>query len=321
MSAVDYSDIAGDLERIAVGGEGVVYRLRSRPALVFKEYKEQQRPSLNGNALASLISRAEALPPPDRQRIATRTVWPRQLVLRNGDLQGFLMPCVDDAFYRRYGLRANPKRVLCDWNQLIYHHEGVTLQPHMLSEVPVATQVERLQLLGDLATTLDVLHRSSFVVGDMSGKNLLWAVNPIRVVFIDCDSFREAGTAGVCGHKESPGWVDPSLQGAPTTQQSDIYKLGVAAYRALVHDPSGTVSPTLVRQRGVVGASEELVQLLEASVGSPASRPTAAEWVRRLDDVVRFDGRPRISASNTQPHGQPRPRPRLVLSPVLGGST
>lgn len=307
MQAVDYAEIAGDLDRLAVGGEGIVYRLRSRPTLVFKEYKEAQRPTLNVRALVGLVESVASMEPADRQRISTRTVWPKHLVVRNGQVQGFLMPSVDDAFYRRYGLRANPRLVLCDWNQLTYHHPGSTMQPHMLSEIPMASHGDRLRLVSDLAETLEVLHRGEMVVGDMSGKNLLWTLAPTRVVLIDCDSFRRVGHPAACGHKESPGWVDPSLAGAPTTQQSDIFKLGVAAYRALVADPSGVLTPDLVRNSSLASVAAGIVQLVAASVDHPGSRPTAAEWVSTIEDLTRFEGRPRIAAPVTAPHGVARP--------------
>jgi len=312
MKAVDYQEIAPDLERLAAGGEGVVYRLRSRPRLVFKEYKEAQRPTLNVAALTGLIESVDAMPAPDRQRFSDRTIWPSHLVVRNGEVLGFLMPSIDSSYYCRYGLRANPKVVLCDWNQLIYHQGSGSLPPHMVSEVPTASPKERTGLVKDLAETLAVIHRSNLIVGDMSGKNLLWTLAPARVVFIDCDSFRLDGAPGACAHKESPGWVDPTLQGAPTTRTSDIYKLGVAAYRSLWNDPSSVVTPDVVRRQPADTIASTIVELVASSVGPVSSRPTAQEWVTELSAVARFDGRPRIVAPTTPPTAAPRTRPRLT---------
>lgn len=313
MQAVDYEQLGGDLEKLAAGGEGIVYRIPSRPHLVFKEYKEAQRPTLDVPALARLVGSLDTMGPADRSRIATRTAWPRHLVVKQGQVLGFLMPAIEPDFYRNYGLRSNPKRVLCDWNQLIYQNTG-PLPSHMVSDIPTPAVGERLSLLRDLATTVQVLHSHDIVVGDMSGKNLLWRLQPATVFFIDCDSFRPSGERGACTHKESPGWVDPALGGGPTTKDSDIYKLGVAAYRSLWADPSGSVSSQGVLARASASVPAEFRDLVASSVAS-SGRPTAADWKRYFDDVDRFGGRPKVTAG----HSAPQPSSGKDAGPSQGG--
>jgi len=223
------------------------------------------------------------------------------------------MPAIEDAFYRRYGLRTNPKRVLCDWNQLSY--QDAPLPAHMISEVPRPSVEEKILLIKDLAGTVDLLHRHDIIVGDMSGKNLIWTTQPNRVIIIDCDSFRISGRKGVCIHKESPGWIDPTLQGSQTCKESDIYKLGVAAFRSLWNDPSSVVSPDVVNRSRPSNIPGDMISLISASVGS-TNRPTSNDWVRRLDQIFKFKGRPVVAATGTPIAGISRPtRPRIQIHP------
>ncbi|CAB4887869.1 unannotated protein [freshwater metagenome] len=309
MTSVALSSIAPDLIRVADGGEGIVYRIRTRPTIVYKEYKEAQRPTLNVAALQDLIDLADQLPPGDRVRLLSRTVWPKSTVVQGARVIGFVMDAIGPGYYRRYGLRANPKEVLCDWNQLIYQSDSVP--EHMLSEVPRPSTAEAVELLQDLAQTVELLHRNGIVVGDMSGKNLVWSIRPSSVLLIDCDSFRRAGSRGVCAHKESPGWIDPTLHGQPTGKDSDVYKMGIAAYRCLWRDSTTTVTSQLVASRRSQHVPAALVSLIAASVGD-SGRPSAADWVTTLGSLYKYGGRPTLGATSTA-HSAPVRPPRVRL--------
>ena len=170
-------------------------------------------------------------------------------------------------------------------------------------------------LIKDLAITVDLLHQHDIIIGDMSGKNLIWTTQPNRVIIIDCDSFRIDGRKGVCIHKESPGWIDPTLQGSQTCKESDIYKLGVAAFRSLWNDPSSVVTPDVVNRSRPSNIPGDLISLISASVGT-TNRPTSNDWVRRLNQLFKFNGRPVVAASGTPVDGISRPtRPRIQIHP------
>ena len=313
MSVISYATIAQQLERLSEGGEGIVFRVRNQPTVVYKEYKAAQVPYLNIGALEELMDAVRSWDSSDASRLASRTVWPQTLVDHGSDMRGFLMPAIEGAFYRRYGLRSNPKQVLCDWNQLSY--QGDSLPAHMISEVPKPSVEEKIQLVKDLATTVHLLHQHDIIVGDMSGKNLIWSTQPNRVIIIDCDSFRIDGRKGVCTHKESPGWIDPVLQGRETCKESDIYKLGVAAYRSLWNDPNTQVTSPIVTAKRPAGVPDALISLVAASVGT-SSRPDAKTWVNTIEKLYRFSGRPAISTTGTPAAGISRPtRPRLNIQP------
>lgn len=325
MTPVSIDALRPDLEQLAVGGEGIVYRVRSQPSLVLKEYKAAQRPVLNTLALERIIEFRNSLSPTDRDRLDTRTIWPSTAVADGRGVCGFLMPAIGADFYRNYGLRANPKRVLCDWNQLAY--QGQQLAPHMISEIPRPSLDEKVLLITDLVQTIRVLHRNGMVLGDLSGRNLIWGIAPARAVVIDCDSFRFAGESGVCPHKESPGWIDPALGGKPTTLESDIFKLGVAAYRALWSRPGGEVTPAAVKTATGSAVAAAIVELVAHSVDT-TGRPTIEDWATQLEKLNRYRGRTVIDVSKpmvrptpspTTPSPSPHrgPRPRITLAPPV----
>lgn len=293
MQTLQHATLAPHLDQLAVGGEGIVYRVSSMPRMVLKQYKEAQRPQLDTAALSELVQVVDQWDAGDKARLMSRTAWPSALVADPRGVCGFLMGEVEDSYYGRYGLRANPRRVLCDWNQLIYQSTAPT-PAHLISDMPQVAVEGIIQLLQDLAATVQALHRNSIVIGDMSGKNLIWTVGPNRVFMIDCDSFHFDGRRGACSHKESPGWVDPVLAGRATDRESDIYKLGVAAYRALAHDAHSAVTQAQVAQT-LTGTSvpSSLVGLISASVDT-AGRPTATEWCTTLGELYKFGGRPAI---------------------------
>lgn len=309
MTTIDVASIRPELEILAVGGEGTVYRMRSHPDLVFKEYKSAQRPHLHVAALSQLLEFPQRMPDAERSWLLSRTIWPLAMVTERGHVCGFTMPAIDRRYYRRYGLRVSPHEVLCDWNQIVYH--GSFKGDHLVSEIPTTSTTDLLRLLLDLARTVELLHRQGLVIGDLSGKNLVWSVRPTEVVVIDCDSFHFEGERGVCPYKESPGWVDPTLQGAPTNQHSDVYKLGVAAYRALWRAPAGEVTAAVVRSAPSLDVPPSAKDLIIASVG-PSGRPSATDWVSILDRCLRFGGRPTINAGQ-----HPAPAAASAMSPPI----
>ena len=313
MSVIPFASISQHVERLSEGGEGIVFRIRNQPNLVYKEYKANQLPHLNIQALEDLMSVIGTWEASHQTRLLSRTVWPQSLVAHGAEKRGFLMPAIEDAFYRRYGLRTNPKRVLCDWNQLSY--QDTPLPAHMISEVPRPSLEEKIMLIKDLVATVDLLHQHDIIVGDMSGKNLIWTTQPNRVIIIDCDSFRIDGRKGVCVHKESPGWIDPILQGRQTCKESDIYKLGVAAFRSLWNDPNSVVTPEVVNRSRPSSIPSDLISLIAASVGT-TNRPSSGDWARRLDQLFKFNGRPVVAATGTPVAGISRPtRPRIQIRP------
>jgi len=307
MSEIPYAQIArpGDLTEIGKGGEGRVYAVRSIPGMVYKEFIDFPGHTPNRSALEELVALLQRMTPDERTWLSDRTTWPQTLVLDGNKMKGFLMPLIGQQYFKKYGIRANPKKVACEWNYLSMRSKYES-NKNIYSEVPRVTPMGALSAVVDLSKTMAILHNYDIVIGDISGRNLLWTDVPsLRVMVIDCDSFHLEGKVGVSPPKQSPDWEDPALTSPLTTMQSDIYKLGLAAYRAIWAATTdrplagGKPIPTVTD-----GVPEVVRSLIERSVGK-GPRPTAQEWVDSLKQAVAFSGRIAIAID----HGSGVSRP------------
>ncbi len=321
-SPIEFSSLvsAGPLVELGRGGEGVVFRVPQFGDRVYKEFLDASYTSPDMSALNRLIELQNRWTPEEKSWLVNRTVWPERTVIDNGRLKGFVMPGIQRRFIRKHGIRSNPKTVLCEWNYLSlrtkFHNN-----PNIVTEVPKVAPADALALVHDLAKTIKFLHGHGVIIGDISGKNLLWTDTPsYQVMIIDCDSFRIMGEGGVASPKQSPDWDDPHLAGKPTSQESDIYKLAIAAFRAIW--ASGTDRPS-TPSSGLPavpkGVPDEIRGLIERSM-EPTGRPSAEEWEKVLAMPAIFRGRPAVkmgssvasrssnsSSGNGIPSGSPRP--------------
>lgn len=309
MSAIAYSQVArpGELIEIGKGGEGRVFTIRSMPGMVYKEFVEFPGHTPSRSALEELMNLLQQMTPDERNWLADRTTWPQTLVIDGNKMKGFLMPLIGQQYFKKYGIRANPKTVACEWNYLSMREKYAT-NKNIYSEVPRVTPMGALAAVVDLCKTMAILHKYDIVIGDISGRNLLWTDSPtLRVMVIDCDSFHPEGKVGVSPPKQSPDWEDPALATPLTTMQSDIYKLGLAAYRAIW---AATTDRPLAGNKPIPsvadGVPEVVRSLIERSVGT-GSRPTAQEWVDSLKQAVAFSGRPAIAIDNSGKISRPAP--------------
>lgn len=290
-------------QELGKGGEGQVFAIPHRPNLVYKQYLQAAATAPGQSALQSLIDLKSTMSPSEQTWLSERTIWPETIVVDQGRMCGFLMRKITPEYFRKQGIRSNPRNVLCEWN-LLAMRDRYLRNPNIVSTVPHIEPFDALRLIVDLTKTVALLHKYRVIVGDMSGRNLLWTDTPAwRVLIIDCDSLRVDGSSGVASPKQSPDWDDPHLNGGATTQSSDIYKLGLAAFRgvwaATTDRPDHSV-PLRVPD----GVPEDLSNLVLASTGM-SDRPTADEWLRRLEPSIKFGGRPVLDLNKQTPTKQP----------------
>ena len=297
MSEISFAQIArpGDLTEIGKGGEGRVYTVKSIPGMVYKEFIDFPGHTPNRSALEELMVLLQKMTPDERTWLSDRTTWPQTLVVDGNKMKGFLMPLIGQQYFKKYGIRANPKKVACEWNYMSMRSKFES-NKNIYSEVPRVTPFGALSAVADLSKTMAILHKYEIVIGDISGRNLLWTDVPtLRVMVIDCDSFHPEGKVGVSPPKQSPDWEDPALTSPLTTMQSDIYKLGLAAYRGIW---AATTDRPLAGGKPIPsvtdGVPEVVRSLIERSVGN-GPRPSAQEWVDSLKQAVAFSGRPAIA--------------------------
>lgn len=280
-------------QELGKGGEGQVFAIPNRPLHVYKQYLQTAATAPGQGALQALIDLKSTMSVNEQQWLSERTIWPELIVVDKGQMRGFLMRKISPEYFQQQGIRSSPRSVLCEWN-LLAMRERYLKNPNIVSSVPNIEPFDALRLVLDLAKTVALLHKFRVVVGDMSGRNLLWTDNPTwRVLIIDCDSLRIDGSSGVASPKQSPDWDDPHLNGAATTQSSDIYKLGLAAYRGIW--AATTDRPNSSTQlRCPSSIPEDVVDLVHRSIAA-SNRPTAEEWVSRLQPSIAFGGRPVVN--------------------------
>lgn len=293
------SDLAapGVLTEIGKGGEGTVFDIAGRPDVVYKEYLPRTGLVLNRAALERLIARTADFTDHERKRIASRAAWPTDLVVDGARVTGYVMPRIPDTYWRTHGASHDPRRVPCDLNYLTYRAQWQTSKD-LVSDVPRLDIPDILRLLGDLAETMALLHRHGLVMGDVSGRNLLWTDRPALSVFvIDCDAFRPEGEEAVNPPKESPDWGDPTVKNGRTNRASDVYKLGLAAYRALGARASRfpPMSP-----EPIDGVPDPVIDLIWRSIASDG-RPSAAEWATTTRQLLQFGNRPVVAVNAPRP--------------------
>lgn len=303
------------LTEIGRGGEGLVYLVRSMPNIVFKEFKQFPGHTPNRIALEEIINLPSRMDSVERQWINERTTWPQQIVTKGPTMCGFIMPLIGPEYFRMHGARIAPKKVACEWNYLSMREKFRT-NTNIHSEIPQVSPLEALKVVGDLARTMEILHKYDMVIGDVSGRNLLWTDRPaLRVLVIDVDSFHFEGKTGVASPKQSPDWDDPYLgpNNNFTTKASDRYKLALAAYRAVWSATTDRPDPS---KRDVpscpVGIDESIRDLVRRGLGPESTRPEPSEWVAAVNTVTRFSGRPVVAID--QSGGVTRPPSGSVRS-------
>ena len=293
LSSLHVSDKLGD------GGEGEVFRISNQSGQVLKLFKDSVRHELNEAGLVSTIGLLDSFSQADRAFVQSRSVWPSTVVRDSGAFVGFLMPILPSQYFVKHGQLGNPIEGMNDWNKLTFRREWIenknleSSSPALwyptgkkleaLSDLEANKRTSLLRLLLDVAKIFETLHRHNIVVGDVSGRNILWSGSSgDSAMLIDCDGCRLENSTGVTRAKQSPEWFDPALTGF-TNIQSDLYKLSVAIYRGYFSDGLGLPSNNRIPLAS--NADQQIFKLAERGVAN-SNRPTASEWVDVLNNAV-----------------------------------
>jgi hypothetical protein len=313
-------------EMIGDGGEGEVFEIKGQPNNVLKIFKDAVRHELNESGLVATINIVHSMNSTEQAIVRQKSVWPHTLVQENGRFVGFIMPMLSADHFCRHGQRGNPIEGMNDWNKLTFRKawmsnsnlesdcpplwfpDGTSLDK--MNDSQKKSRQKLIELLLDVAELFEIFHRHKVVVGDVSGRNILWSrATGVSVMLIDCDGCRVENTVGVTRAKQSPDWFDPVIgSSTPTNIDSDLFKLTIALYRGYFADglgmPSKNTTP-LVNQE-----DKEFQQMALRGVAN-TGRPSAGEWVsflRGLKTSVEFSGRPVITDWRTPLPGEYAPK-------------
>ncbi|MER5786339.1 hypothetical protein ABT104_32185 [Streptomyces mobaraensis] len=298
------------------GGQGSVWAIRGGKVagawpMAYKEYSPESRARLDADALERMVAFVGELPAPAGRLLCEHTAWPAALVTDGPRVTGFLMRQVPDRFFVDLGPAPAERRIA--------GLEYLLNPPEYLARVGLRVDGrQRLELLRHLARTLDRLHGVGAAVGDLSPKNVLFALGTEPECFlIDCDAARLAGRSPL-PQAETVEWGLPAGEELGTPA-GDAYKFGLLAMRLAAGAQDG-------RDSGPLRAlAPDLDVLAERSQSpDPAARPTLATWVRALEPAVLAAGRRtgttgRTAAASASPSASSSARPTPAPLPAASG--
>lgn len=273
MRAAKQRNQLGQLTKVGQGGQGVVYRTSAArtsftDTMVYKEYKSDTRTDVDFTALAAMPALVEqSMPRQEGERLISIAAWPCELVEDAGMPTGFVMPEIPDAFTVTLTTMKGVSDGLAEFQHLLNPQAVLDARGIVIDEV------QRYELLREVASAMAFLHSHAVCIGDVSPKNLLFSLKPrAAVYFVDCDGMRIDGMS-VLPQMETPGWAVPAGEELATVY-SDAYKLGLLALRLITGsqiansaDDLPTSTPPMLRQ--IVGDTLD---------STPEKRPLPATW-------------------------------------------
>ena len=158
----------------------------------------------------------------------------------------------------------------------------------VMSQVTLA---DRLLLMTQLAFAFAVLHKQDWVIGDFSFQNAAFALDPPRLLLIDCD---DAASLSDQERRQphTPQWAPPECQGSGAHRhqdhQTDVYKLGLAIVRYLRPEKGATTTFDPERLVGILDSTG--LSLVRSALSEDRdARPTAREifeYLKRFTDPM-----------------------------------
>jgi len=274
----------GALLKLGQGGQGIVFRAplartTYAKAMVYKEYKPVVLASLSVDALELLPNFLESLPYRDGALLISLASWPCALVEDAGRISGFIMPSIPDEFSIDFWTSSKPfsSKVSAEFQHLLNDPQVVAAR---FGGAGISER-QKYELLRQVASALSFLHERDVCVGDISPKNLLFALSPSAAVyFVDCDAMRVKGVS-LSPQVETPGWGVPAGE-EKATVFSDRYKLGLLALRLLVGDQD---AKDPARLPGAVPSWLQTV-ITDTLTAAPDQRPDLGLWQAALDHAI-----------------------------------
>ncbi|BCJ42888.1 hypothetical protein GCM10010168_03720 [Actinoplanes ianthinogenes] len=308
----------GRLRQLARGGTATVFlapelRIPGLPGerFVYKRYtdatKRRAGPSLT-TGLAGFVRFRERLPEPQREAWDARIIWPVCVVVDEaGAADGVVMRLIPDRYFQDFrkragGVHRKPREI-----ETLFGDDETALRKGL----PPVGVTDRLRLVRAVAAAYGMMHKQGVVVGDISGRNIIYDPDPARpsVLVVDVDSARVKGSRAVFGMQpHTPNWQPPEALAASAeltgltdpdedtrdrlrdrwaiqSTRTDVYKFALMTVRILANGRGGAVSREPSGARRVLRdrLGEPAAALLDASLSpEPRDRPAMRDWYELL---------------------------------------
>jgi hypothetical protein len=257
-----------DGDRIAEGGEGLIYSLMAEPTEVAKIYKNPGKRSQ-----AKLAAMLRNPPRDDGRRGHVAIAWPTDILLDrgSGQFRGFVMKRIPQA------------KPLCSF---IKPAERKQIHPGLGHRHAHA-------IAANLASVFEALHAAGYIVGDVNDLNVL-ATSDGLVSIVDTDSFQvrdsDSGETFRCPVGK-PQFTPPEMQGrAPSgvdlPQSHDLFGLAVLLFQLLMdgsHPFDGIGKDEKAGQQRVEDRIAARLSFPFGTKGSPLMKPPLAPPLSSLD--------------------------------------
>jgi serine/threonine protein kinase len=165
----------------------------------------------------------------------------------------------------------------------------------------VTDEAVKFALLAQAGAALAWLHARGVVFGDVSSTNMVVALEPPRLMLLDCDAVCTSPATASAKGRNTPFYVPPEhlVNGlSPTVnEQTDVWKTALLALRTLT--PGKGAMQRKPKELGRLSGTvpRELVDLLRAALADdPAKRPSSAALSACLGEIaVRLTSPPRAA--------------------------
>jgi hypothetical protein len=283
---------------LAKGGFGEVFRVDGfllpgdQAPLAYKEFTSAH--AEQARSAETAVNFRAGLSQEDRDELDRYSVWPRALVEDPpGNITGLLMPLIPSEYFCRQA-DPNSGNLISKPREMSWLIASAAQRSAAQIDIPDLDVVERLILLGQLVYSIGRLHKHGWVFGDLSFKNAVFALDPPRLMLLDCDgaaplrnTARKQASTPLWDPPECPIIPPPGQRRQQDVQDTitDAYKLGLAILRCLTPGKGAASSRAAARLTGELDA--EGTALVTRAVGTDrAARPTAKELYNYLYRLV-----------------------------------